>query len=293
MTLPCDLPYTDPAQIVDIDSDKQSGLLINDVPTLNSGFESPQPVSLSARQKRVDTGEETIPIPIDFVMERLEPITSEDPAKIIIPVKFTIVGFGGQPVKVDTLSIDILQTPDLMKVMRVERVPFAETPGAQSCEGERAWSLCRVRAIITHRVVETMRMMRTKAHQAKGWVKHCGGRHHGHHRHRAHRWAKMLHSALRFFIIPALLGVIGGLLASAVGMLVGQFIVLLWTQFHRRGQRGPLRTEVVEIIVSEDEKDGLLDAQYEDDGEGLPEYEHAPRYEDVEAQVDVDRDAKE
>lgn len=95
----------------------------------------------------------------------------------------------------------------------------------------------------------------------------------------------MLRSTLRFFIIPALLGVIGGLLASAVGMLVGQLIVLLWMRFARRGRRGSASSQ-----RRGGEKDGLLlllaaeDAE-EEDGveEALPRYEHAPRYEDVEA----------
>lgn len=277
---------------INVDADTDNGLLINNVATRTTAFGGPQPVSLYATQKRLDNGDTTPPIPIDFVMERLEPVHApEDPLKMIVPVKFTIVGFGGHPVKVDTLSIDVLQSANTMKVMRIDKVPFIQTPGAASCEGESAWSYCRVRAIIAYRVNETMRIMREKAQKAKGWVKSCGNRggyfrrpghgpghgRHGHHHHRAHRWAKMLHSTLRFFVIPALLGVIGGLLASAVGMLVGQFIVFLWLRFGRQGQRGPLGREVVEITITEDEKDGLL--EYEEDLPAPP-----PRYEDVEAQ---------
>jgi hypothetical protein len=85
-----------------------------------------------------------------------------------------------------------------------------------------------------------------------------------------HRFGHILRQTLRFFIIPALLGVIGGLMASAVGMLVGQSLVYLWFRFHRRGQRGNVR--IAEIAVAEDEKDALVDAQ-----------ELPPQYEDVEA----------
>jgi hypothetical protein len=101
------------------------------------------------------------------------------------------------------------------------------------------------------------------------------GRHpdHGHHgkHHRGHRLGHMLHQTLRFFIVPALLGVIGGLLASAVGMLVGQFIVFIWTRFHHCGRRGSNR--IIEVTVQEDEKDALV-LETED----LP-----PQYTDVEA----------
>jgi hypothetical protein len=87
--------------------------------------------------------------------------------------------------------------------------------------------------------------------------------------HRFHYFGHMLHQTLRFFVIPALLGVIGGLLASAVGMMVGQLISYVWLRFHRGGVRGHATGRdlgVVEevVIVHEmdgeepNEKDGLL-----------------------------------
>lgn len=99
--------------------------------------------------------------------------------------------------------------------------------------------------------------------------------HHGHHgpRHHEHRLAHILRQTLRFFIVPALLGVIGGLVASAVGMLVGQLIVFMWTRFHRGGQRGNIRT--VEVAIEDDEKDALVI-----ENEELP-----PQYSDVEAVI--------
>jgi hypothetical protein len=294
------IPYlfanlTNPAQQLVIDADSQNGLLINNVATLASAFAPPRQVSLVAKQRRKDTGATTPNFPIDFVLERLEAINApEDPSKIVVPIKLTIVGFGGHPVKVDTIAIDILQLPGTMQVIRVEKIPFSQTPGAQSCEGQSAWSYCRVKAIVIARILETVKMMREKAHEAKSWAKQCGHRasgrlhqghhdHHGHNdRHRAHRWARMLHSTLRFFVIPALLGVIGGLIASAIGMLVGQFIVFLWMRTARRGQYSSLRDydEVVEIVIQDDEKDGFLAEEHD----LLPP---PPRYEDHAADVEA------
>jgi hypothetical protein len=57
-------------------------------------------------------------------------------------------------------------------------------------------------------------------------------------------------------------------MACAVGMLVGQALVYLWFRFHRGGQRGNIR--LVEVAVSEDEKDALVET------EDLP-----PHYDDV------------
>jgi len=98
------------------------------------------------------------------------------------------------------------------------------------------------------------------------------GPHHGpHHGHHAHRFGRLLHQTLRFFVIPALLGVIGGLLASAIGMLAGQFIAFLWIRYHRGGRRGTVRE--VEIVIEEDEKAALII-----DGDIAP-----PEYQDLES----------
>lgn len=60
-------------------------------------------------------------------------------------------------------------------------------------------------------------------------------------------------------------------MASAIGMLVGQFVAFLWIRYHRGGRRGNVRA--VEVVIEEDEKDALII-----DDEVAP-----PQYEDVEA----------
>ncbi|KPI36654.1 uncharacterized protein AB675_10008 [Cyphellophora attinorum] len=280
---------------ITLDADKHNGLLVNNIATMmpDAGLIKPSTVGLVARQRRVDSGELTTDRPLDFVLERLLPVRpwthQAEEGVAIQPVLFTVVGFNGKPVKVDTVAIDIVQGRKDWKVGRVATVPFAKTPGAVSCEGRTGWSYCRVKAIIQSRVLETIRALRAKGKHAKAWAGgrgcHGGMRHTGHHGHhmRAHKWAKMLHSTLRFLVIPALLGVIGGLVASAVGMLVGQAAVLLWAKFGRNSRRrqasghGP----AIEIILCEDEKCRLL----LEGEENLPS--PPPRYEDVEAGPDL------
>ena len=87
-----------------------------------------------------------------------------------------------------------------------------------------------------------------------------------------------MRKTLRFFVIPALLGVIGGLMASAVGMLVGQILVYLWQTFYRRGQRQWASPKVVEVVIQDDEKVALMN---DEDNEDAP-----PLYQDVEAVVE-------
>ncbi len=239
---------------------------------------------------------------LDFAWERLAPVTSaDDPDKSIIPTRFTILGLHGHPVKVDTLAIDLVQSPRSTAIARVANIPFADTPGASTCDTGAKWSLCRLRAIITARLQAIMEAAKEHAQAAHGWVKggkgcgrgkagaHGGHRGHGHqmgknghhgHHYRAHRLGRMLYQTLRFFIIPALLGVIGGLMASAIGMLVGQLISYLWIRFHRGGHRGDVVRDirVIEIVVDEDEKDALML-----DVDDLPP---PPEYRDVEAGVE-------
>ena len=45
-------------------------------------------------------------------------------------------------------------------------------------------------------------------------------------------------------LIPISIGVIAGIVTSFIGMLAGQFIVLLWRTFYRRGQIGYASVEV-------------------------------------------------
>lgn len=278
------------------------------------------PYVVSAPQIRVEDGQQTEPVLLDFAWERLSPVTSADePEKSILPIRFTILGLHGIPVKVDTVAIDLLQTPEHTSIARIITIPFEDTPGAQTCDTTSKWSLCRVRAIIVARLQALMDAAKARASAAtKGWGsenvskgqpegKGCGGRgrgpkmfggrppfhgppgshmpagphgphgphpHHGphgphgpHHHgryhgpRRFHRLGHMVHQTLRFFVIPALLGVIGGLMASAIGMLVGQCISYLWIRCHRGGVRGNASgqdLQVVEIVIDDTEKEALI-----------------------------------
>jgi len=247
-------------------------------------------------------------------MEVMPPIPSpHGEGASVIPVEFTVLGINGVPVKVNTIALKLVQPPHGgLIIVHTEEVPFEQTPGAETCEGARLWSMCRLKAIIMARVKSMMEASKEKTEQVHGWVKErtgCGKgngrhgswrhphssngagehphRHHGHHGHHGHpRMGHVMHQTLRFFIIPALLGIVGGLAASAIGMLIGQAIVLIWIRTYRNSQRGPTRIVEQEIVIEDSEKDELL----REEDEALPLYEDAPKYEetmsrDVEAQA--------
>ena len=244
------------------------------------------PIPLTAIQIRTSDSTPSRPLPLGFALEVLPPVVSASEDARIVTLWLTILDLDGRPVNVDTIVVDTLWSPSGERsIAKITIKPFAQTPGAAECSD----SLCRLRAIISARVRAILEAAKGRAQAAGAWVKGgCRGKnrggkqrgqHHEHdagehskgahaHHHKMHRFGRLLHRTLRFFVIPALLGVIGGLMASAIGMLVGQGIVYLWFRFHRRGQRGNIR--VVESAIVEEEKDALVE-----DGE-LP-----PRYDDV------------
>lgn len=269
-------------------------------------------------KKTVDLSEQSIDLDLSFVVGILPARPSPHREDVsLIPVEFTVLKMNDVPVKVNTIALKVIKTPDNSYVIvHTEQIPFNDTPGAETCEGARPWALCRVKAIIADKLNKVMGAAKEKANRVHGWVKdktsgcgkgrafgkhprphphgdhphgehprpHHAGKHHGHH-HRFQRLGHMIHQTLRFFVVPALLGIIGGLTASAIGMLVGQAIVYLWFRTYRNGQRGPLRIYEREIVLVEEEQNGLLP-----DNEALPKYEDAPKYEETMTR-DVEADA--
>lgn len=101
--------------------------------------------------------------------------------------------------------------------------------------------------------------------------------HHGnHHRHHRTGLMRFINRSMKLFIIPALLGIVGGLVASIIGMMVGQFLVFLWFRFVRRNQRGPYARIVLVEEAEQDEKEGLIEG------------EAPPTYEELDAKVDIE-----
>ncbi|KAG9244026.1 hypothetical protein BJ878DRAFT_508049 [Calycina marina] len=102
---------------------------------------------------------------------------------------------------------------------------------------------------------------------------HMGAHAHGHRRHGS--FARFLRSFVFHVLVPIFLGVAIGITASLVGMIIGQFVVLLWRVFFRRNQR----TLSVEAAEGKEDFDSLLANQ-----SAPPVYEDSPAYEEVVAE---------
>ncbi|CAI7626215.1 unnamed protein product [Penicillium glandicola] len=96
---------------------------------------------------------------------------------------------------------------------------------------------------------------------------HGSARPHDHHPHHG-AFARTFSRIVHFIVVPAVLGVLAGLTASAIGMLVGQAVVFLWKRY-----RGTTSTE--HKAAWEDgeacEKQGLMTISRSSE-EVLPEY---------------------
>lgn len=109
---------------------------------------------------------------------------------------------------------------------------------------------------------------------------HHGQRpHHFHHRHGG--FARFLRNIVFHVFIPIMIGVVVGMSAGLVGLVVGHFIVFVWRVVFRRGQRAQYsRVEQEEYIVSPKEAESDLPPPvYED----APEYTDAAAYENEKA----------
>ncbi|PYH41766.1 uncharacterized protein BP01DRAFT_418502 [Aspergillus saccharolyticus JOP 1030-1] len=106
-----------------------------------------------------------------------------------------------------------------------------------------------------------------KGHMGKFDGPHGPHRHHHHH----DRLAHTLHRVVRFIVVPAILGVLAGLAASALGMLVGQIVVFMWQRYRRSTPRESVEQGTVF------EKQGLMTEASEE----LP-----PAYSDEESVLD-------
>lgn len=231
------------------------------------------PIALHASEVRASDQFHTEPLRLGYALEVL-PSVAEVTDIALKPIQFTILDLEGLPVHVDTVKIDLIESWGHLHIARVSRLPYAQSPGADRC----TTSVCRLGAIVAARVKQMIEAARTHADKAKTWIKNgCHGRkhaqagteqndqksHHPHGHHHFGRLRRIMRATLHLFVLPALFGIFGGLLACGLGMLVGRAFGLCLNRRSRdEGVRG------LEAAIVEDEKDALVE-----NGEMPPQYE--------------------
>lgn len=237
-------------------------------------FPPPPPTTINAVQRRESDGEESDPIPLGYALEIMPLPTPPEEEVELLEIRFTILDLDSHPVPLDTVAISLIHDRDgsiYMAKTDVEetapnRVSWKQCRGKPSC----------LRKLLFDRMRDLFAAAKTRMLGMKSRLagpKGCHGRppfprpmHHGpHHHHGDGAWAEggPLHAGnhlrpsppphmhhfhhgglnrtisriFRFIVVPAVLGVLAGLLASALGMLFGQVVIFFWLRYRRSGNK--------------------------------------------------------
>ncbi|GMF70874.1 unnamed protein product [Aspergillus oryzae] len=252
--------------------------------------------------RRLSDDQESEPIPLGYAVEMLPlPSPPEEPIDLVA-VRFTVLDLDSHPVPLNTVAISLLHDPEGNLYM-VKTDIEDNTPNRVSWRQCRGKPMClkrllfnRIRALFAAAKARMLGVMGPKPQcgrprpphphhdgmpfppQAEG---HVGRPNHPHHHHMHHgphgNWERTASRVVRFIVIPAALGVLAGLAASAVGMLVGQVVVFLWQRYRRSDREESLEQGTTS------EKQGLMTESTDD----LP-----PAYSDEEEPAEAAADHK-
>lgn len=247
----------------------------------------PSPPSPINTIQQLEDGELAGPIPVGYALEVM-PVASpsDEPNADLLSVRFTVLDLESRPVPVDTIAVTLIKDSEgQLYIAKTEIEKTATEPehlSWQKCEGKprclQELLAARVRGLLAS-AKERVMGMASKAGR-KGCPKHKEMMTMGHHAHHGYENADHPHHHMRpqdalahtfsrivhFILVPAVLGVVAGLTASAIGMLVGQAVVFLWQRF--RGNKSREHKAAWEEGDS-CEKQGLM---IEQSDEVLPEY---------------------
>ncbi|KAM5456263.1 hypothetical protein MaudCBS49596_001284 [Microsporum audouinii] len=205
-----------------------------------------------------------------YILEILrapEAPTEEDGPELLT-FYFTPVQLDGLPAAADTLYIPVIKTTKGNLVIvnsRVEATAAPQISWKQCGRDAQCW-----KRLLVARIVATLHAAKVRAAQfaekvSSSW-RGCHGKPqgnsmehgHGHHRYQNPTFSRSFARALRFVIIPAIIGLCLSLVVCSIGSLVGHCLVALWR--YSRSQRNAHRRTL--DSAQEDgeasEKEGLM-----------------------------------
>lgn len=215
------------------------------------------------------------------------PVATDDTGSSLTKIRFSILDLGGIPISVDTVALDMVTTGDGLSY-------FAQSHTESSPAHPVPWKQCRreprcLKALLMARLRWFLDSAKTGAKAASdklSFMKGCGGKakqalgkhpHHDFHQDgyngnaRQSKFAHAFGQALHLIIVPALLGVLAGLVAIGTGMLAGQLIVFVWLRHRRQATRS--RPSSDSEAGDDMEKEALIveemPPQYEDGDHGV------------------------
>ncbi|KAI2617147.1 hypothetical protein GGR54DRAFT_215693 [Hypoxylon sp. NC1633] len=223
---------------------------------------------------------------LGFGMQSRPVVTSEDDALELVMVELDIIEVGNVFVDgIPDIQIKLVKTPSgKLMIGEIETVEMQKNP--MDKQEECTTLLCKWRSIIMQKLASL------RAHKgcggrpahAKGHVqdkvddghRHSNpswGAHHGQHQ---KNWGLLLKNIASHILLPVAIGILAGVAASILGMLVGTFVVFLWRAVVRGGNARRHRrhghhhkASHVEVAVDE-EKSGLM--VHKDEVDAPPAY---------------------
>ncbi|GAW15623.1 hypothetical protein ANO14919_050400 [Xylariales sp. No.14919] len=224
--------------------------------------------------------------PLGFAMETGAVATDDDEDLQLINVEIQIIEVGDVFIRgIPNVQVKLLKTPsNKLAIGTIDILPFQ---GGNSTDNKKECSttVCKWKTLFFEKL--------SKIFSLKG----CGGsrppppphaHHDGEHRHdhgphphshphphpphmghHRHGWAHGFRIIVTHVLFPVLIGIVAGVSASLIGMMVGTFIVFLWRLFFRRSaSRSSHRCRYAHKAAkhenaADEEKSGLLDDQEE------------------------------
>ncbi|EGD87762.1 hypothetical protein H112_04229 [Trichophyton rubrum D6] len=223
-------------------------------------------------------------IPTGYVFEVLRtPDSPNDPdGPELLSIYFTPVQLNGLPAAADTLYIPVIKTTNGNLVIvnsRIEATPAAHISSQRCGRNAECW-----KRLLLARLTATIRAAKIRAIQfaakLKSAFKGCHGKNkasaihgqgdnepsgHGPHRHQRPTFSRAFAHALRFVIIPAIIGLCLSLVVCSIGSLVGHCLVALWRYTRRQRASSHHNIDSTQEDGEAYEKEGLI--AHEDDHE--------------------------
>ncbi|KAJ5145769.1 uncharacterized protein N7515_000333 [Penicillium bovifimosum] len=218
-------------------------------------FPPAQPLPILAVQHNED-GEVSTPMPVGYALE-IMPVagSSDDLGYELLDIRFTVLDLETHPVPVDTVAIVVLQDPNgglFITRTEIEKTPSASDHSSwKECHGNakclQEFFATRIQGLLAGAKDRVMALAKSRSKTCHGQHKgnrpihpdshgphhHAFGSAHPHQHHQYNSaFARTFSRIVHFIVVPAVLGVLAGLTASAVGMLVGQAVIFFW-QRHR------------------------------------------------------------
>jgi len=162
---------------------------------------------------------------------------------------------------IPSMEIKLLETPSRQLMIGDVEVMASPYTTGQEC----TTLLCKWKAIITAKVSELKKECgSSKAHPQAGtdpkpYHGHgrprVGGKHRGHRHHKPSAFARFLRGIVFHVFIPIVIGIMVGIFASLIGMIVGHLAISVWRLVVRRGGNNKYtRLEQVEAVEAENEE---------------------------------------